>query len=189
MRDGRMKSNVREQLEMNWEARQLGHAKNAILQFLEKKLVVPRMYIDASWSDQSIDVLAVDRDGVGDVHVVKLLPVDVPGESGVAVNYLIEKIDPLLDFLISIPAQYKYIAPVDISLGGRNPFPGLPHSLSDRSFSADGLGRIGFVAIDFITDGEPSARLIAKPERFRAKIAKLADEYVQQHEADWEIRA
>lgn len=27
------------------------------------------------------------------------------------------------------------------------------------------------------------------PERFRAKIAKLADEYVQQHEADWKIRA
>jgi len=28
-----------------------------------------------------------------------------------------------------------------------------------------------------------------KPERFRAKIAKLADDYIQQHEPDWQVRA
>jgi hypothetical protein len=32
-------------------------------------------------------------------------------------------------------------------------------------------------------------KLDIKPERFRAKIAKLAGDYIQQHEADWEIRA
>jgi len=52
------------------------------------------------------------------------------------------------------------------------------------------LGRIGFLSVhSLVKNGEPQVRVVFKPERFRAKIAKLADEFVQQHEADWEIRA
>jgi hypothetical protein len=39
------------------------------------------------------------------------------------------------------------------------------------------------------TDGDPKVDIEVKPERFRASIGKVADEYVAQHEPDWEIRA
>jgi hypothetical protein len=74
---------------------------------------------------------------------------------------------------------------------GGDALPGLPHPIVEKSFSPDGVGKIGFLAIPFRQgqEQESEARIVFKAERFRAKIAKLADEYVQQHEADWEIRA
>jgi len=58
------------------EQRQLGRAKNTILAFFERRLSVPKIYIDADWNNHPIDVLAIDRDGVGDVHAVLILPIN-----------------------------------------------------------------------------------------------------------------
>jgi hypothetical protein len=102
---------------------------------------------------------------------------------------LTDRIDPLVDRVLEIPAQYRYIAAVNLKDGAPLVLPGLPPELLEKSCSPDGLGRIGFLSIDFSASGEPATRSVFKPERFRAKIAKLADEFVQQHEADWEIRA
>ena len=41
------------------EERQLGRAKNAALSFLEQRLSVPKIYIDAEWAGAHVDVLAV----------------------------------------------------------------------------------------------------------------------------------
>ena len=54
------------------EERQLGRAKNAVLSFLEQRLSIPKIYIDATWDGHHVDVLAINRDGVGDVHAVLL---------------------------------------------------------------------------------------------------------------------
>ena len=56
------------------EERQLGRAKNAVLSFLERGLSVPKIYIDTTWAGRHVDVLAIGRDGVGDVHAVLLFP-------------------------------------------------------------------------------------------------------------------
>jgi hypothetical protein len=50
------------------EEQQLGRTKNAILAFLERRISIPKIYIDAIWDGHQVDVLAIDRDGVGDVH-------------------------------------------------------------------------------------------------------------------------
>ena len=95
---------------------------------------------------------------------------------------------PLLETLRGVPAQYKYIAGVDLSSQGSIAMPGLPPQILEAAYSPDGLGRVGFLSVDFANDVDPIVRLIFKPERFRAKIAALADQYIQQHTADWEIR-
>jgi len=45
------------------------------------------------------------------------------------------------------------------------------------------------LSIEFLPDLDAEAKVVFKPERFRAKIAKLADDYIQQHEPDWQVRA
>jgi hypothetical protein len=171
------------------EERQIGRAKNAVLSFLEQRLSIPKIYIDAYWADQRIDVLAINRDGVGDVHAVLLFASNIPDRPEPAVQYLTDIISPLIKRFQSIPAQFKYVAAVDANLHGMDPLPGVPHPMIDKSFSPDGIGKIGFLAVQFPDGGEPEARFVVKPERFRAKIADLANEYIQQHEADWELRA
>src|ERR1022692_1852319 len=50
-----------------------GRAKNALQDYLVRKLLYPKVYLDADWDGGKLDVLAVDRAGVGDVHGVRLV--------------------------------------------------------------------------------------------------------------------
>lgn len=172
----------------NNEVLRLGRAKNAVLTFLEKSLYVPKIYLNAQWDSQQLDVLAIDRDGVGDVHAVLLFPSECPKDPDGLVHTLNYRIQPLIERFQQIPAQFKYIGAVDVSPYGGVAMPGVPPAMLEESYAPDGLGRISFLSIDFPTNGEPIVKSLFKPERFRARIAKLADEYVQQHSADWEIR-
>lgn len=171
------------------EKRRIGRAKNAILAYFENHLSIPKIYIDAEWDGHRVDVLAINRDGVGDVHAVLLFarPYFDTGE----LNYVEhgEAIEERIEQFEAIPAQFKYIAAADLRPGQRiYPF-GVADILKEKSFSPDGLGRIGFLTIDARSNDTPSVKVETNPERFRAKIAKLAGEYIEQHEADWEIRA
>lgn len=171
------------------EQTQMGRAKNAILSLLERRLSVPKIYFDAEWADAHIAVLAIDRDGVGDVHVVLMFARSAFADPLPDPDRTAKEIDALLDRLMSIPAQYKYIAAVDITeFGVLYPLEISEH-IEDRSFSSDGLGRVGFLAVVAPRDQEPKASVVVKPERFRAVVGSLADEYIQHHTADWEIRA
>jgi hypothetical protein len=167
---------------------QLGRAKNAVLEFLENRITVPKIYIDATWDGHQVDVLAIDREGAGDVHAIQLVSIDFSISTETVINGLTTAIEPVLDQLLLVPAQYKYIAVVDVTRQGQDPLPGLPHPVVDKSFSPDGIGRVGFLKIS-IGLGDPRVEIVFKPERFRAKVAKLADEYIQQHTPDWELRA
>jgi hypothetical protein len=91
----------------------------------------------------------------------------------------------------SIPAQFKYACPTDFLFDEnskqRNFAP--PTDFIQRALASDGLGRIGLAHIEVPFVDDPTVELLVKPERFRAVVGKLADEYVAQHSADWEIRA
>src|ERR1035441_8325075 len=95
------------------EQRQLGRAKNAILAFLERRISVPKIYIDADWDGQHIDVLAIDRDGVGDVHAVLVFARPYSNDGHLDIQQQDARVGALIDRLSSIPANYKYIAAVD----------------------------------------------------------------------------
>jgi hypothetical protein len=172
------------------EQRQLGRAKNAILAFFERRLSVPKMYIDAVWDGHKVDVLAIDRDGVGDVYAVLLfalryiMPEDLPDISGDCIS-----IADVIERFGSIPANFKYGAAVDIDSYHNAAEFAVSDPLMDRTFSPDGIGRVGFLTVGAVQGEEPQVKVRVKAERFRAKIAKLADDYIQQHEPDWQVRA
>lgn len=175
------------------EERQLGRAKNAALTFLENKLIVPKIYLDADWDGQPIDVLAIDRDGAGEVHAVLLFvrtyasddQLDLDGQERAEEE---KTVRVLIERFRSISANYKYIGAVDSK--DHRVIPRFQINIDESLFSPDFIGRIGLLHIIATPKvEEPIVDFRVRPERFRAKIAKLADEYVQQHEADWEIRA
>jgi len=49
-------------------------ARDAVASCLIRRLTVPRIYFEAAWplAQTQVDVLAIDRDGVGDAHVVEI---------------------------------------------------------------------------------------------------------------------
>jgi hypothetical protein len=171
------------------EERQLGRAKNAVMSFLEQRLSIPKIYIDATWDGHHVDVLAINRDGVGDVHVVLLFTLRYSSFGNLDDGHEWKMEEELLDRFSTIHANYKYIGVVDVESNRKTSKFDLIPRISEKSFSADGLGRVGFLKVDVPLEGESRVQMEIKPERFRAKIAKLADDYIQQHEADWEIRA
>jgi len=139
------------------EERQLGRAKNAVLSFLEQRLSIPKIYIDATWDGHHVDVLAINRDGVGDVHAVLLFARKYFENGDLDIVEHAHAIDDLIDRFTVIPAQYKYIAAVDVSVHRSSAPFGLSPLIVEKSFSPDGIGRIGFLTIDAPIDGEPQA--------------------------------
>jgi hypothetical protein len=177
------------------EEQQFGRAKNAILSFFEQRLSIPKIYIDAEWDGREIDVLAINRDGVGDVYAVRLFARRYMPDGRLDNVRFEENLVQLLSEFPSIPANYKFIAAFDPEYDEPAdksrfvPIFRIPDHLAERLFSPDGIGRIGLLQVCEENEEKLITKEILRPERFRAKIAKLADEYVQQHEADWEIRA
>jgi hypothetical protein len=171
---------------------QLGRSKNAMLTFFERRLSVPKIYVNAQWNGKHVDVIAIDRDGIGDVHVALLFARGQGGPDGMASN-LVEKFqwDETIEDFKSIPAQFKYACPTDFESPKTIEPSGsiLPTDFLKRALASDGLGRIGLAHIAVPVLDDPSVELLIKPERFRAVVGKSADEYVAQHSADWEIRA
>jgi hypothetical protein len=171
------------------QEQQLGRAMNAVQEFLVHKLLYPKVYLDADWNDNKVDVLAIDRAGVGDVHAVRLVPVEPIGEPDW--QYLVTKaailINDEIEPLCSLPAQYRYIALISFSAGMERFYPAA--ELNRRLLANDGVGRVGILHVD-LTEDDPSVRVILKAERFRSskEIVELADRFISEHTPNWEFR-
>lgn len=171
------------------DQQQLGRAMNAVQEFLIHKLLFPKVYLDADWNGNKVDVLAIDRAGVGDVHAVHLAPVEPSGEPDW--QYLVTRaailVNDRIELLCALPAQFKYVALIGFSAGLERFYPNA--DLSRRMLAKDGVGRIGILHVD-MTEDDPSVRVILKAERFRSskEIVELADHYVAEHTANWEYR-
>lgn len=169
----------------------IGRAKNALLSFFEQRLSVPKIYLDADWEGEKIDVLAIDRAGVGDVSVA----LTMPGE--ISLSDLIKK-------LHGIPAHFKYLISVRNVLIGRENRQNTEEDVqswqlkrADRLqrtddpmlFAHDGVGRIGQIFVD-LARGRPVVTVPTPAERFRSNqhIYDLAENFSSSHTADFEIR-
>lgn len=169
----------------------IGRAKNALLSFFEQRLSVPKIYLDADWEGQKVDVLAIDRAGVGDVSVALVL--ENKAES--AIFELLEAYRAeIKQKLLSLPAHFKYLVTItqDSSALEKTMLgPGLVESLSKipYMFASDGVGRIGVIFVDFRSE-RPSISVPISPERFRSNqhIYDLADSFATSHTADFEVR-
>jgi hypothetical protein len=150
----------------------------------------PKVYMDADWSGIHVDVLAIDRDGSGDVHAVRL----VRWEPGHRDNhgwsaFLEKRVAAVMKEYSGFPGHFRYVAVVCTESNKQRWIPGKP-SLS-QSLAADGVGRIGILYVD-VTEEDPRLQfqLLLKPERFRSskEIVELADRFVAEHTPNWEVR-
>jgi hypothetical protein len=156
-----------------------GRGKNAVAQLLSQKLIVPKIFFDARWPNRTthVDVLAVDRSGAGDVHVVEIK----------VSKY---QLATTIRNLIRLPAQYKYLAYFGLIDEQETLF--TSDSQPDRRlYAPDGLGRIGTICL---YQGDPgntlNAEIIIEPERFQVPpdLYKETDRYVDKHTPDVAIR-
>lgn len=144
--------------------------KNAVADLLAKRLIVPKIFFDAAWPAKKsrIDVLAVDRAGAGDIHVV---------EVRVGVNAAMQSVARLKQ----LPAHYKYVAIFN---------PGRYRLEEPILYSGDGLGRVGVIFFEEGKHNQLVARIDTAPERFRvgAEVIRQIDRFTAKQHADIEIR-
>jgi len=169
----------------------IGRAKNAMLSFFEQRLSVPKIYLDADWQGERVDVLAIDRAGVGDVSIA----LTMPGE--ISLSDQIKK-------LHSTPAHFKYLVGVrDASARGEERrstemdvqswqlqrVDRLQRADDSMLFAEDGVGRIGQIVVE-LGGGRTVVTVPIPPERFRSNqhIYDLADAFASSHTADFEVR-
>lgn len=143
-------------------------AVNAVIQLMQKQLIVPKIFVQAAWPTRSsrVDLLAVDRAGAGDVHVVEVMQ---------------ELSDEQLQVIFGVPAHYKYLG----LLLSRNYRPRV-----ERLYSADGFGRIGLIIFRETPSDDLQAFLELRPERFNldSSIFKQVDRFTARNRPAWEIR-
>lgn len=166
----------------------LGRAKNAIQDYLTRKLLYPKVYFDADWGGMHVDVLAIDRTGVGDVHAVELVPWE-PGHSdrhGWS-SFLEKRVPEAMRAFAPFPGHFRYVAVVCTEPKKQRWIPGKP-SLN-HALAADGVGRIGILYVD-VTEQDPLVQVLLTPERFRSskQITEIADQYIAANQANWEVR-
>lgn len=168
----------------------VGRAKNAIQEYLVRKLLYPKVYLDADWNGTHVDVLAIDRTGAGDVHSVRIVPVafeDGPANWQEHVTKAAILVGETSNEMMSLPGHFRYLALFNQSPDLRKfePSPGLIQKIT----VTDGVGRLGILIVDF-ADEQSSVRTALNPERFRSSkdIFEIADRYMSEHSANWEMR-
>ncbi|MBI2375148.1 MAG: hypothetical protein HYV07_14225 [Deltaproteobacteria bacterium] len=147
-------------------------AKEPIAQLLIRRLMVPSIYFDASWPDRSttVDLLAVDRGGTGDVHVV-------------AIRATLQDALVSIPDLQAIPAQYRWIA-----FASSNREASRRRLTRAALFSDIGPGRVGGICFFPVEDGTTGADIVIPAERFAGSLRKQVDRFVGKHSADIEFR-
>lgn len=160
----------------------LGRAKNAVQDYLTRKLLFPKVYLDKVFNGRNVDVLAIDREGTGDVHAVNIV------YQGKDVEGALEQVAASIGIPpAKIVPHFIYAAVVNNGPSASRYVPS--QQIIQRSLAEDGVGRMGILYLD-LTGDDPEVRVILKPERFRSskEIVELADRFVAEHTANWEVR-
>jgi hypothetical protein len=145
-------------------------ARNAVADLLIKNLVVPKIFFEAPWTSNAVpDVLAIDRGGTGDVHIVEIKTGLLAAKSA-------------LTRLLHVPANFRWIAVLS-KVGGRS------HRISSQLLNLQhGPGRVGIIRILNTPDDRLSAKLEISAERFPGALYNKADKFKAKHKADIEFR-
>lgn len=151
---------------------QEARAKNAVADFLSRQLIVPKVFFDAQWPNRSsrVDVLAVDRSGSGEIHVVEI-----------KVGTALKDIPNVLAHLVEVPAHFKYVAL----------FENRTYRPDNRAlYASDGMGRIGVIQVKEDAAGNLSAEYSVRPERFKldSSIFKVVDRFTASRLPNLEVR-
>jgi hypothetical protein len=149
---------------------QHSRVENAVAHFLSGVLIVPKIFFEARWPSRQnrVDVLAVDRAGAGEVHIV-----EVKVGNG--------DITEALRAMLEIPAHFKYLA---LFQNGRK----VPHEKG--LYAGNGMGRVGIIRVREDQTSNLQVEFLIRPERFRldSSYFRQIDKFTAAHAADIEIR-
>lgn len=157
---------------MNTLQRMEVRAKEAAARALITYLSVPNIYFDAHWpTEQSqVDLLAIDRAGTGDVHLV-----EVKG----AKFQLAEVVEQLMH----LPAQFRWIAFLQLSHSSK-----FNSTAPKELYPTEGMGRVGLIEIIRKTNDELGSRIRFNAERFPGNLSAKVDRFAQSATPDIEFR-
>jgi hypothetical protein len=155
-----------------------GRAKNALQDYFIRKLLIPKIYLDAEWNGKIVDVLAIDRAGVGDVHAAYIV-------------YLGSDVENALETVLAQPRDHympHFLYSAVVNRGTDSPRLVLPEQALQKSVAEDGVGRVGILYVDLNQEKEP-VQVVLKAERFRSskEIVALTDKFVAEHTPNWQI--
>lgn len=160
------------------ERQREGRAANAVADLLMRRLLVPKIFFEAKgfvFSGERVDLLAIDRAGSGDIHVVKF---KLSGTSSPSKAVISNSVKALLN---AVPAHFKYLAVDRRSLDTVS---------QQQLFAKDGIGRVGIIEITEKPSSPPEARIVIAAERFRLEHnwIKKFDAFQKKTQPDIEIR-
>jgi hypothetical protein len=165
-----------------------GRAKNALQNHLVRKLLYPKVYFDADWDGGKLDILAVDRAGVGDVHGVRLMlwPPDLGDDHGYSA-FLEKAVAAAVTEIVGFRGHFRYIAVICAVPDKQQWIPS--KGLKNQCLAPDGVGRLGMLYVD-VSEEDAEVKVLLKAERFRSskEIVELTDSFVAEHTANWEYR-
>lgn len=155
---------------MTVEQRLEQRAKEPVAACLVRRLTVPRIFFDAPWpsAEDRVDLLAIDRAGTGDVHVV-----EIKRRADDALR--------AIHSLMGVPAQFRWIAFFNDSV---TPSQKRNLSKSKRLFPLETSGRIGVIEVVKMENGELGANKVIAAERFPGTYRQKVKAFVASHEAD-----
>jgi len=146
-------------------------AREPVARCLIRRLVVPRIYFDAPWPKDGAgrhDVVAIDRDGNGDAHVVRIRKAapDALGE---------------VPALLAVSAPFRWIAFLH---GTEDEKTGLALVSKDPLYAQGSAGRVGVIAIVEMVGGDLGANVVVTAERFPGSFYDLSTAFSGSHKAD-----
>lgn len=145
-------------------------AQNAVAQCLIRQLVVPRIYFMADWPGMPgvrADVLALDRDGRGDAHLVEIKR-NAPDALA------------MVPQLLTARAPFRWIA---FLRGTEDKEAALALVSQESLYPADTPGRVGVIEIVEMAGNDLGANVRIKAERFPTPTYEWAAEFAASHEA------
>ena len=155
-------------------------AKDPISKLLIDYLDVPMIFFDAAWpaNGKSVDILAIDRAGAGDVHVIQV------------VKNLQDGIKRL-PRLLKVPGQFRWIA---YPFETEDPEADLAeYDRLDNAplFASNDMGRVGVIQVRPSENqhGEFLHGLIAvRAERFRGSYHEQVRRFLEKNRPDIEFK-
>jgi len=146
-------------------------ARDAVAECLIRRLTIPNIYFDVRWprGAKEVDILAVDRAGSGDVHVI-----DVNHHLSAAVDSVPE--------LLSVPSQFKWTAFYVDTLTAE-----AEKTLKDRLYAFKGMGRVGVITIARTGADDLGANVSVKAERFPGNFHREVTEFTASVEPDIQL--
>lgn len=149
-------------------------AREGVARCLIRRLLVPRVYFEAEWPEaggERFDVLVIDRDGVGDPHLVEIR------EKAADALAIASK-------LMSTPVPYRWLA----FLQGTEDEASTLALASQAPLYQEGVaGRIGVIEIVRMAGDTLGANVRLVAERFPTPAYELAGRFSTTHAAQMQF--